>query len=130
MSYSSESFISISWDEANQYIFFVGVGISPTEKVQAKLNEMLDLLKQKKASKILLDIREIALYSKNLETWIEQAWEPQAIAVGLKTQAFVLPENHFTRKMLINAVRKSNNTALKRAFFDSVEGAKEWLSTH
>jgi hypothetical protein len=127
MSSSPQSEINISWDAASQYILLVVKGYLPSEKIQAKLHEVLALIKQQKANKMLIDITQGSPYSKSLENWIEQVWEPEAIATGLKTQAFVLPKNAFTKSILDSSMKKTQNTALQRGFFDSVEGAEEWL---
>jgi hypothetical protein len=126
MSSSPQSEISISWDVVNQYILLVVKGYLPSEKIQAKMHEVLALIKQKNASKMLIDITQGSPYSKALENWIEQVWEPEAIASGLKTQAFVLPKNALTRNILDSSMKKTQNTSF---FLSTRRNQPNWRET-
>jgi hypothetical protein len=130
MSNAQTSGIYVSWDETAQCVICEGVGFNKEEKVKAGLNSVLELLKQKKATRMLTDMKQVAPFGKEIENWIEQEWLPQMIAAGLKRQAFVMPQSAVTRMILDKTVQNTPSSGREMAFFDSQEAAKEWLRTH
>lgn len=130
MSNSQTSGIYVSWDKTTQCVICEGVGFNKEDKVKAGLNSVLELFKQKKATRMLTDMKQVAPFGKEIETWIEQEWLPQMIAAGLKSQAFVIPQSAVTRMILDKTVQKDSSPGREVAFFDSQEAAKEWLRAH
>lgn len=124
-----ESDIKVSWDEATKCIINEGIGFNRDEKIKAKLNSVLALLKEKKATRLLIDMRQVAPFGKEIQTWIEEDWVPRMIAAGLKTQAFVTPNSLITRMIMDKSAQKPPRPGLETAYFESPEAAKEWLNS-
>lgn len=127
MIYSHTSDIKLSWDETVQCVIAQGTGYRKNEKAKESLNKVLELLKEKKASKLITDMTQVAPFGKEIQTWIVKDWVPRMIAAGLKTQAFVIPKSGVTRLIMNETAQRPPFPGLEVAFFDSQEAAKEWL---
>ena len=124
---SHASGIKVSWDETVQCVISEGIGYNKDEKIKACLNSVLDLLKQKNASKLITDMTQVAPFGKEIQTWIETDWAPRMNAAGLKSQAFVLPKSGVTRLIMNKTAQQPPFPGIEVAFFEELEAAKKWL---
>jgi hypothetical protein len=127
--YLEDFYQTISWDETLRYFTLEARGFVPDEKTKAGMEQLLEFFQQQGASKLLLDLKQTAPFSKDLEVWLIQSWYPRMIAAGLKNLALVLPQNALARLHLDKAVAKKPLPNLETELFEKLAPAIKWLST-
>lgn len=120
--------IVIRWDEANLCVQATGQGFIEGEALRVPMNQGLELLKEKKASRWLADMREQKVLVQADQDWTVQDWTPRAVSTGLKKSAFVIPESALGQLTLKKITSRVGEYELKMAYFSSLEEARKWLN--
>jgi hypothetical protein len=101
-----------------------------TTRVFREANErILGVLAERKASKLLGDIKDFVLIGSDDQHWLSTNWIPRAIEAGLRTVAMITPVFYFNRVAVENVGRKLDPDALILQYFDNREAARQWLAS-
>lgn len=120
----------IEWDEIRKWIKIDMIGFVQGEAHRNGSMKVVELMKQKKATKILTDTRQAKVLGLAEQKWVNEVWVPMMKAAGMRYTATVLPQNVIAQ-MSINAIAKTNKTVadLENAYFGTIEEAQDWLRT-
>jgi hypothetical protein len=120
----------IEWDEARKWIKINMIGFVQGEAHRNGSMKVVELLKQKKGTKLLTDTRQAKVLGLDEQKWVNEVWVPMIKAAGVRYTATVLPQNVIAQ-MSINAIAKTNKgvAELENAYFGTMEEAQNWLRT-
>lgn len=94
------------------------------------MERALQLFEKKGTQKLLGDSsRLIQQFDVEDITWTQIVWFPRCLKVGMKFFAMAMPKALAAHMAVDQFVEKFNPevSGFKRSFFDSAEGAREWL---
>jgi hypothetical protein len=120
----------IEWDEVRKWVKVDMIGFVQGEAHKNGSMKIVELLKQKKANKLLTDTRQAKVLWLAEQKWVNDVWVPMIKAAGTRYTATILPQNVIAQ-MSINAIAKTNKDMadLENGYFGSMEEAQNWLRT-
>ena len=121
-----KTFLTIEFDEANNWIYNNWVGVLPTEKVIQGCQATLEFLRENPSPHMLNDNREVVGSWSKANDWIAQNWMPQALSIGLKRFAHIVSPGIFGQASAAEMITRVGNQFEMRLFQD-IEKAKAWL---
>jgi hypothetical protein len=137
-----DAFITVSWETSLKYTMAKWKKYAEGEEYQAGLNKVVELLRLKAGSLLLLDARQQGVISAADQTWTIAEWNIKVRAAGLRKTAIVLPEKVIAQ-MSLNKILKgcaaladnSRNTSSgsgvgilsQTECFINITQAKAWL---
>lgn len=127
MLYFEAPHILIQWDEVGKIVVVEWRGFFPSDKMRSGAEKVLELIKEKKAAKMLTDTSKSRVVSPEDQNWIVNDWRPRAIKAGIYYMASVVPQD-IIAQMAMNRL----STLLKdveTGYFSTVAEAKAWLAT-
>jgi len=112
-------------------IFCVTRGFQPSPVYREQAEKQLDAFAIYHAHGIIWDLREAEVIAKEDQDWTINEWQPQALALGYRRGAIVVPKNIFGQlsvKKVINQVQSSKaGEDLQIQYFSDVPSAYEWM---
>ena len=121
-------YLTIEFDEANNWVYNNWVGVLPTETVIQGCQATIDYLREHNAPHMLNDNSRVVGSWNAANEWIAQNWVPQALALGLKRFAHIVSPGIFGQASAAEMVTRVG-TQLEMRLFQDVELAKAWLRT-
>lgn len=91
--------------------------------------QVLELLRQHGASKILCDIRQFLLIGATDQSWLNYNWLPRALSAGLRHCALVTPVYFFNQVAVQSVVDRIDTPILRVEYFEAAEAARLWLQS-
>jgi hypothetical protein len=119
-------YLTIEFDEANQWIYNNWVGMLPTEQVIQGCQAIIEMLQAHPCIHILNDNRAVIGSWSAANEWIDQHWTPQAVALGLKRFAHVVSPGIFGQASAAELATRVDKKFEMR-LFQNIELAKIWL---
>ncbi len=126
MTGSAETY-DIYYDDNDAYVVMEWNDYSTSEQFRQGTEKMLQLLSEKKASKVLADIRNMLLIGQADQRWLETDFLPRAIREGFKKFAVISPRSYFNKVAIETISEKVDPEVLQIRILDSKEEAVEWL---
>lgn len=127
MIYLNERWLTIRWDEWSQSVWMEWKAYAEGDEYRSGLDAGLSLLRQKRGSRWLADLRLLGPIRQEDQQWSNQDWFPRAIAGGVRWMALVSPKAAVSRLSVRQIMSKVNNVNLVTANFDDLEVARAWL---
>ena len=115
--------IEIFYDAANHYIYCNWIGYQNKQSIMSTGAIILDLLKQKRVSKVLNDNTLVTGPWRDAAEWTATVWFPAMINAGLKNFAWIFSKNLFSELSAKMAMPESD--VVKS--FNGLEEARRWL---
>jgi two-component system CheB/CheR fusion protein len=115
--------IEISYDPTNKFLYCNWLGFQNKESIMKSGAVILDLLKQKRAEKVLNDNSQVTGPWQDAADWTAKEWFPNMIKSGLKHFAWIFSPNIFSELSAKKAMPA--NEFIKS--FNSLEDAERWL---
>ncbi len=84
-----ENDVSVFWDETNRWIYTDWRNMPRVQSVKDGCGAMLDLMKSKKASKVLNDNTHVTGPWSAAGDWVADVWFPKMISAGLTKFAWI-----------------------------------------
>lgn len=103
-------------------------GFSGTEHFQAANEHVLDFIKEKRARKMIADLRDMRILSLSNQQWLYQNWFPRLINAGVSYIAIVESDDYFNRLTVDNVVQKIDDK-LTIKYFNAFLSARYWLKS-
>lgn len=126
--YESE-FCEIKWVEDGSILYFNWKGYVTSDGLRIVANKILELVKEKKATRYLSDNTNVPVYSKEDQDWINTVWFPQVIQAGIKRLAMIEPTKVIQKGVLGRITQNNNSDALQTAEFNTYDEAAKWLKS-
>jgi hypothetical protein len=119
--------LEVTWDAEIKAVRATGSGYVDGQYYRDTMDKGLALLKEKKASKWLADMREQKVLSQEDQTWTVQDWTPRSVKAGIRHTAFVIPASALGQMSLKRILSKVGEIEIVMAYFDNLEEARIWL---
>ncbi|OXM85509.1 hypothetical protein [Paenibacillus rigui] len=116
----------VEWNETLNSVVVTWKGFAQGEKFQEPLNKALNLSKQKKAEKWLIDTRYASASTQNDQKWIAEQWHPNLMETGLRSLAIVKP-NKTVANLSINRTISDLVISYAVEHFTTLDEASIWL---
>jgi hypothetical protein len=125
--YYAPGVASVRWDEAGATVLVEWEGWASGVEFMALLNAGLKALEDHGGSRWLADCRRQKVLNPADQDQADREWLPKALAAGLKRFAVVSPASGLATMNLQDRLRKVPNSAMRVAFFATVDEARAWL---
>jgi hypothetical protein len=123
--------VTVTWDEANQWLF-ADWHENTTVEFQISISmKNLELSKQYQNRKLLVNTTVInSAVDGAFQKWYTETWMPAAVNTGLEKVAFIVPSDFLTRFKFYTASLKQPTTTkdLHIQYFETQEAAEAWLA--
>jgi len=124
--YYEKSFVKISWDAETGCTVAEWNGFSYGEELKIGMNKILELVRAKKATKTIADLRKMRITSSEDQEWIFKDWTPRAIEAGIKYAASLVPESQLAKSSYDKTLPEAGS-GIKMVNFSNLDEAKKWL---
>ncbi len=119
---------TVSWERAGELVLVEWVGWANSAEFAALLDAEVQALIKHRGSRLLADCRRQRVLSPAEQDRADREWLPRALAAGLKRFAIVLPKSALAAMNLQDRLRKVPGAQLDVAYFDGLDGAREWIT--
>ena len=120
---------SVEYDVDIPCIVMTWQGYATSAMFRAANEQVLDVIAERRAKKLLGDITDFVLIGAEDQAWLNENWLPRAMDVGLRIAALVTPTFYFNRVAVDNVVKKLDPIRLQVAYFATRGEAADWLKT-
>ena len=120
---------TIGYDADVPCVVMTWKGYANTREFRDANERILAFLAERKASKMLGDIRDFVLIGAEDQTWLSTDWIPRAVQAGLRKVALITPVFYFNKVAVESVGERLDPEALKLQHFDSAPAAREWLAS-
>jgi hypothetical protein len=124
---TTEEIYNIYFEQSLNAVVMEWHGYANSSQFREGTELMLNTLIQYKCTKVLADIREMAIIGMEDQKWLEGNFLPRAIKFGFKAIAIIKPKSYFNKVAVETVSYKIDKEKLLISFFDKPEEAKEWL---
>jgi hypothetical protein len=121
---------NIYFDERTDSVIMEWNGYATSAQFRAGTELMLKILKENNCSKVLGDIRDMALIGSDDQAWLDSDFLPRAIKAGFKKIAILKPTSYFNKVAVESVSYKVDQEKLAINFFDDRKTATEWLNAN
>ena len=121
-----ESYITISYDHVNDWLFADWQGDQDLASVQHGALEIQRLMQLQRCHKVLNDNTNVTSMWSEAAEWGGKVWFPSMTAAGLQYFAWVYSPNLYSRLSTDLTLQFTGNRPVV-ATFDEIETAKAWL---
>ena len=128
-SYLETPYVSVRWVSQGQWVLVEWKAWANSSEYRAAHEAVLQALRERRASKNLIDATEAKVVSVDDQKWLIENWIPRAVAAGRCFTAVVLPRRPLARTISENIDKRPRLNLTKVEYFAAVEEAGAWLST-
>ena len=127
MIHLDERWLTIHWDESLQAVWMEWKSYCEGADFRSALDAGLTLIRQKRTSRWLADLRLLGPVRQDDQQWANNDWFPRAVAGGVRFMALVSPRAAVARLSVKQIMSKVDEVNLITAHFDDIEAARAWL---
>lgn len=120
---------TVDYDAEVPCVIMTWRGYATTGEFRAANERVLAALAERKASKLLGDIKEFVLIGSEDQTWLSTDWIPRAVQAGLRKVALTSPAFYFNRVAVESVGQRLDPEALILKHFDDRAAAWAWLAS-
>ena len=125
-----DSSTSVYWNFEKMYLYVRTKHFETSEQFRESLELEKDILAKKDGRKMIYEINELVKLSKEDRAHIREEHIPHLVRKGLKFMSLVTPHKQVMEDVFVNTIRGTFAAEdLEIQFFDTLEGAEEWLLT-
>lgn len=121
-----EVYATLTYEKENGLIYLDWNGYLNVELVKAGSEELLLMIKQVKAKKVLVDNRKVSGPWQAANEWYQNDWNPRAAKEGLSDMAVIMSDNIFTQ-LSLQGFTKVTQGVYTVGIFNSEPQARKWL---
>jgi hypothetical protein len=124
---AERSVCEITYDPEIPCVVMIWQGYATSREFRAANEDILKVLIDNKATKLLGDISRFVLIGAEDQAWLNHNWIPRAIAAGLRTVALVQSSYYFNRVAVETVGQRIDPASLVLSYFGDIVAAREWL---
>jgi hypothetical protein len=132
MQLSENDYVKISIDESVPCLEWIGKKFISSEAFRESEEKSLRFYREYMGKypglQWFVDAREVGAILKEDTDWVAKNILPVFASLGLKKEAFVVPKSAFGKLALDDYISESGER-IEMKVFDSITGAKAWLSS-
>ena len=119
--------VTIYWNQQDRYLHVEWKGYAASSEYLTILQKQLDLTKEKKAAKIIYDLRRMGVVSPKDQKYTNEVYFPQMAASGSKYAGIIIPENVFGQASVQNILGQKNESLFTAKLFSGTNDAVSWI---
>jgi hypothetical protein len=120
---------TVDYDAEVPCVIMTWRGYATTGEFRAANERVLAALAERKASRLLGDIKEFVLIGSDDQAWLSNDWIPRAVQAGLRKVALTSPTFYFNRVAVESVGQRLDPDALVLRHFDDRAAARAWLAS-
>lgn len=121
-----EVYVTLTYEKENDLMFVDWSGYLNVELVKLGSEELLLMIKQYRASKVLVDNSKVSGPWQAANEWYQADWNPRAAKAGLTDMAVIMSENIFTQ-LSLQGFTKVTKGVYSVCVFNGESQARKWL---
>lgn len=121
--------LTVGYDAQVPCVIMTWKGYATSREFREGNERILGVLAERRATKLLGDIKDFVLIGADDQHWLSSNWIPRAMEAGLRTVAMITPVFYFNRVAVENVGQKLDPEALVLQYFDAADTAREWLGS-
>jgi hypothetical protein len=125
--YYESKAITVSWNVEGKFIHVLWKGFATSTEYLNILAKQLSFTKEKRAAKILYDLRMMGVISGENQKYTNEVYFPQMAQAGSKHAAIIIPENIFGEVSVNSILGKKNEELFDAKLFKDNKSAVDWL---
>lgn len=103
---------------------------NPTSKeFREGTEKMLELLKMKKFTKVIGDVKHMELILAEDQEWVLKEFLPRALKEGFRVMAFINSDEYLTNVIVENMAYRIKLENMNFGFFNDYQTAEDWIKT-
>ena len=118
--------VKLDYDKDLDAVIMEWTGFTGKEEFREANEEVLNLIRETGAKKIIGDLRNMKIINVNNQKWLYEDWLPRAVNEGLQYAALIESEDFFNRKSIHNVVEKMPENITIR-YFKLKLAARSWI---
>lgn len=118
---------TVDYDAEVPCVIMTWRGYATTPQFRAANERVLEVLAERKAGKLLGDIKEFVLIGSDDQAWLSSDWIPRAVQAGLRKVALTSPAFYFNRVAVETVGQRLDPGELVLRHFDDRAAARAWL---
>ena len=123
-------FLTIYWDDSFNGVLMEWKGsFQKGDQIKEGLDAGLGFLIQKKTPYWLANTKELSVFTKETQTWINENWFPRIMNSCARAMAVIVPSDFLSQMSVESVMKTTNGSTLKVRNFSEVEDARKWLKT-
>jgi hypothetical protein len=127
--YLDTAYVCVRWESGGRFLFVEWKEWADSPEYRAAHEAILGAIREHHAARLLIDALHARVISDEDQRWLGAEWIPRAVAAGRRWTAIVMPSSALVKTIVENIDNRAPNTATETRYFDSVTGARAWLST-
>jgi hypothetical protein len=118
----------VYWDSEMRCIEIEGKRFLSSARFRVNMEMVLKLIMEKHASRLLVDMSALDVFSPEDLVWTEKVWLPDALKSGLKNTAAVMPRSLALHMSLDKMTERIGSQMGSGGVFPDADSAREWLA--
>lgn len=118
---------TVGYDAGVPCVLMTWKGYATSRDFRSGNERIVDLIAERKVSKLLGDTKEFVLIGADDQRWLLSDWIPRALQAGLRTVALVTPMFYFNRVAVASVGQELDPNQLTLQYFDDRDAARDWL---
>lgn len=103
------------------------IGFAKSDQFKEACNFSLELLREKKVTKMIADNTKSKVVSVEDQDWLMADWFPRAYKEGYRTSAVIVSTDVFNKVAVKNIVNKMDKGKFVVHYFENLDKAKGWI---
>jgi hypothetical protein len=120
---------NIFYDEEIEAVIMNWHGYATSEEFREGTEFMVKLLEESKSRKVLANVKEMILIAKEDQDWLDKAFLPKIVELGLQATAVIMPTNYFNKIAVESISYKIAQQKIVVNYFEDLQKAKDWLQS-
>jgi hypothetical protein len=120
---------NIFYDEEIEAVIMNWYGYATSEEFREGTEFMVKLLEESKSRKVLANVKEMILIAKEDQDWLDKAFLPKTVELGLQATAVIMPTNYFNKIAVESISYKIAQQKIVVNYFEDLQKAKDWLQS-
>lgn len=121
-----EIYVTLTFEKESNLIYVDWDGFLTVDLVKSGSEELLKLIIETKANKVLVDNRKVSGPWQAANEWYQMDWNPRAAKHGLTDMAVIMSDNVFTQ-LSLQGFTKVTQGVYAVCVFNSESKARTWL---
>lgn len=120
--------VTVHWDASAQAVVLAWKKFPRSKGFKAGLEKGLELVKQKRATRWIGDVRQMKLLKPDDQRWVHEDWLPRLMAAGMKRMAVIIEPKALLAMSVEGAMQGSEEAGLVSLHVDNFEDAVAFVT--
>ncbi|MCU4801701.1 hypothetical protein OB920_15080 [Halobacteria archaeon HArc-gm2] len=119
----------IEYDHESGALLHIWTEYTSGQEFRDGCNELLDVIKEENATKLIVDTSEIKAHDTEDKQWLQEEWMPREIEAGIEYSASVPSADSSISKMETEKlVDQATDLPMTYVMAESLAEAREWIA--